>query len=71
VSTVDTVGDMDNTVGKPRQVLTLRRRRVPGDSPSACAVRLTDVRKEFGTGAEAVRALANVAAGTGPAQARS
>jgi putative ABC transport system ATP-binding protein len=65
-----------------------------------CAVKLTDVRKEFGTGVEAVRALdgvcalfpegsftavmgpsgsgkstlaalANVAAGTGPDQARS
>ncbi len=39
-----------------------RRRRVPGDSPSACAVKLTDVRKEFGTAAETVRALDGVSA---------
>ena len=39
-----------------------RRRGGPADSPSACAVKLTSVRKEFGTGGETVHALAGVSA---------
>ena len=43
-------------------MIAFRRRRVLGDSPSACAVKLTDVRKEFGTAAETVHALDGVSA---------
>jgi putative ABC transport system ATP-binding protein len=43
-------------------MIAFRRRRVPEDLPSACAVKLTDVRKEFGAGAETVHALDGVSA---------